>query len=146
MGVWGFGVFESDDASDLGFEVDDAESLDEVRNVLAEAIDTVLRDPANADVGDVRVATAAAAIVALSVDPGLTLEDKETYGPETWDPATLNADGPLITSARALVDLVCLPLVEQPWNDQEPLWDSAEDHEASLREVTAVRAALAVAG
>ncbi len=143
MGVWAFGVFESDDAADLGFEVDDAESPDDVKGVLTEAMNAVLSDPMHAERSDVLVAVAAAALVALSVGGDLSLEGIDEYGPQTWDPVSLGADPRLIASAREVVGLVCLPLAEQPWNGEEPLWDSAEDHAAYLREVSAIRDTLA---
>lgn len=142
MSVWAYGVFGNDEAADLAFDVDDAASPEEVEGVLTNAIDTVLRVPTGADRGGVRAAVAAAALVARAAGADLTLEDMEIYGPESWEPATLSPSPPLAAEARLLVELVCRPLDAQPWNEEEPLWDSPDDHDAYLCEVVLVRDAL----
>ncbi|MFC6149882.1 DUF4259 domain-containing protein [Mumia xiangluensis] len=137
------GVFGNDDAADLAFEVDDAETAREVRSVLAQAIDTVLNDPTKADRGDVLVAVAAAALVALSLGTDLELAEMDVYGPQDWEPALLDADPHLVSSAREVVRLVCLPHAQQRWKRKKALWRSAAEHAEYLREVSAVRDALA---
>ncbi|MBW9210545.1 hypothetical protein KV100_12860 [Mumia sp. zg.B21] len=82
MGVGATVIFGSDEVADFCFEMDDAAEKGETIGLLESALDVVLEDPKGADRGEVLVAVAAAALVALSAGNTVELDEFDVNGPE----------------------------------------------------------------
>lgn len=74
MGVWGSGPFENDDALDWVWELQEAEVWNVVETALDGAVDASMED--DLEVLEGQLACAAAAVVAATRDPTVSLPDE----------------------------------------------------------------------
>lgn len=136
MGVWALDVFGNDAAGDLGFELQDAISLDVVLVILRRYLWTVLESPPE-DIypDDYDAAIAAAALVIAVNAPSVLPASVRFYGPQPWPPVGLVIPQATETLARRLLDRALDP-TDNHWllvAEESNIWTEQTDKVKNLR-------------
>jgi len=105
VGVWALDIFGNDDAADLGFELEDAASSDEIISILrTQFVKVVNGSEDGVFPGDYDAAIAAAALVIAVQDSSILPSSAEHYGPQPWPPQALEIPPELYEWARRAMD------------------------------------------